>query len=128
MLATYNPMPTLAVADMARARAFYEGTLGFTVQRESEDGVVYGAGSGSFLVYSSGYAGTNKATAMSFSVPTDAFDPEVDALRAAGVSFQTFEVEGLTWADGVASWAESRSVWFEDPDGNILNVETGMEA
>ncbi len=128
MLATYNPMPTLAVADMARARAFYEGTLGFTVQLESGDGVIFGAGSGSFLVYQSGFAGTNKATAMSFAVPADAFDPEVDALRAAGISFATFEAEGLSWVDGVASWAESRSVWFEDPDGNILNVETGAEA
>jgi hypothetical protein len=77
-------------------------------------------------VYRSAYAGTNKATAASFQVPADAFDAEVASLRDKGVSFQTFELEGITWDDGVATMAGARSVWFEDPDGNILNVETGL--
>ncbi len=76
------------------------------------------------MVYPSAYAGTNKATAVSFQVPGEAFDAEVAALREKGLVFQTFELEELTWDDGVASWGEMRSVWFEDPDGNILNVET----
>ena len=78
-----------------------------------------------FLVYPSAYAGTNKATAMSFQVPADKFDDEVAALRERDITFQTFDAEGITWDDGVASAGDVfRSVWFEDPDGNILNVET----
>lgn len=32
----------------------------------------------------------------------------------------------MTWDSGVGTYADSRVVWFADPDGNILNVETGM--
>ncbi|NTW39069.1 MAG: VOC family protein [Cellulomonadaceae bacterium] len=125
MLADYATMPTLAVADLPRARQFYEGVLGFSPQGDAPDGVMYKAGPTTFLVYPSSYAGSNKATAMAFQVPADRFDDEVAALRSHGLSFQTFEVEGISWADGVATWGDSRSVWFEDPDGNILNLETG---
>jgi hypothetical protein len=55
-----------------------------------------------------------------------AFDDEVRALRDKGISFITFDVEGIAWDDGVASMGETmRSVWFADPDGNILNVSAG---
>ena len=129
MLADYAPITTLAVTDLQRARDFYEGVLGVAPKiapEEVPDGILYAAGSSAFLVYPSSYAGTNKATAMSFQVPEGAFDAEIAALRAKGVSFQTFEMEGITWDEGVATWGTSRSVWFEDPDGNILNVETGL--
>lgn len=75
-------------------------------------------------MYPSAYAGTNQATALSFGVPDDGFDAEVADLRARGVRFDTFEAEGIEWADGVASAPGMRAVWFTDPDGNILNVET----
>jgi catechol 2,3-dioxygenase-like lactoylglutathione lyase family enzyme len=126
MLGDHDAIPTLAVTDLQRARAFYEGVLGFTPRGEVPEGVLYTAGSGAFLVYPSSFAGTNKATAMSFQVPAAEFDAEASALREKGVSFQTFEAEGLEWQDGVASMGDAfRSAWFEDPDGNILNVETG---
>ncbi|HWS58925.1 MAG TPA: VOC family protein [Actinotalea sp.] len=127
MLADYTPIPTLAVRDLPRAREFYEGVLGFTPQGDAPDGELYAAGAATFMVYPSAYAGTNKATAMSFDLPGDAFDAEVAALREKGLVFQTFEMEDLVWDDGVASWGATRSVWFEDPDGNILNVETHAE-
>jgi catechol 2,3-dioxygenase-like lactoylglutathione lyase family enzyme len=124
MLAEYPPVPTLAVSDLDRARAFYEETLGFTPHGEPVDGILYDAGDEVFLVYPSAYAGTNKATAMSFSVPADRFDAEVTTLRDKGIDFQTFDMEGLEWIDGVATAGTMRAVWFADPDGNILNVET----
>lgn len=126
MLADFVPVPTLAVSDLPRAREFYEGVLGFEAQGDVPDGVMYRAGTSGFLVYPSAYAGTNKATAVSFQVPDDAFDAEIADLRGKGVTFQTFEIEGITWDDGVATWGGTRSVWFTDPDGNILNVETGV--
>ncbi len=124
MLADYPPVPTLAVSDVDRARAFYEGTLGFTPRDDAPEGVMYHAGSGLFLVYPSSYAGTNQATAISFPVPGDRFDAEVSALREKGIEFLTFEMEGLVWADGVATMGSTRAVWFTDPDGNIHTVET----
>lgn len=126
MLADYAPTPTLAVADLTRARKFYEEVLHLTPDRTGEDAVIYGAGGGTIMVYPSAFAGTNKATAMSFEVPSTAFDAEVSALREAGVEFLTFEAPGATWQDGVATFEEAgmKGVWFEDPDGNILNVDT----
>lgn len=124
MLSEYAPVAVLAVTDLDRARGFYEGTLGFQPDGDVADGVLYRSGGGLFLVYASAYAGTNKATAMSFDVPADRFDDEVAALRAAGVPFQTFDMDGFTWQDGVAHIGDARAVWFADPDGNILNLET----
>jgi catechol 2,3-dioxygenase-like lactoylglutathione lyase family enzyme len=124
MLSDYPAVPVLAVTDLDRARAFYEGTLGFVPDGDVAEGVVYRSGGGTFLVYPSAYAGTNRATAMSFAVPGDSFDAEVAALRAADAEFQTFEMEGLEWHDGVGTSGPMRAVWFPDPDGNILNLET----
>ena len=107
MLSDHTPIATLPTADLSKARSFYEDTLGLKPERDSMDGVAYTWGDGTVLVYESEYAGTNKATAVSFDVPMAAFDDEVDALRDKGLSFMTFELEGLEWNDGVASMGEA---------------------
>lgn len=127
MLGDHDPIPALAVKDVQRARDFYEGVLGLSPTGEPPEGVMYSAGKSTFFVYPSAYAGTNKATAMSFQIPADKFDAEASALREQGITFSTFEAEGLEWDDGVATMGGAfKSAWFEDPDGNILNIESGM--
>ena len=125
MLRDHNPVATLAVKDLSAAATFYEAKLGFSRQEGVEGGILFTAGDGYFFLYESQYAGTNKATALSFQVPRNQFDAEVDGLRRAGVTFETFEMEGLTWQDGVASMPDGgpRAVWFKDPDGNFLNID-----
>ena len=86
MLSDHAALPVISVTDMDRARAFYEGTLGFTSGGDVPDGVVYRTSNGGFLVYPSAYAGTNQATAISFQLAADAFDAEVAALRGPGSS------------------------------------------
>jgi catechol 2,3-dioxygenase-like lactoylglutathione lyase family enzyme len=126
MLSDITPVATLPTADLARARGFYEGTLGLTPQREGMGGVAYTCGNGTMFVYESEYAGTNKATAVNFEVAMSAFDDEVGALRDKGVSFLTFEAEDMVWNEGVASMGDAmKSIWFTDPDGNILNISAG---
>jgi catechol 2,3-dioxygenase-like lactoylglutathione lyase family enzyme len=126
MLSQLTPTAALPTADLSKARSFYEGTLGLTPQREGMGGVAYACGGGAVFVYESAYAGTNKATAVGFDVAMSEFDDEVAALREKGVSFQTFEADGLEWNDGVASMGEEmKAVWFTDPDGNILNISAG---
>ena len=128
MIGDHTPVPTLAVEQIGRAREFYEGTLGLTAGREMPGGVAYTAGSSGFFVYESEFAGTNKATSMMFELPDDAFDTQIADLRAKGVEFETYDLPGTQWDDGVASMMDGsfRSVWFQDPDGNILNLGTGM--
>lgn len=127
MLAKHRMATSIPTADFDRARRFYEQTLGFSVERESPEMgvVVYSNANGAIFLYTSEYAGTNKATVLSFEVPTDAFDEEIRALRAAGVTFDTFDLPDATWEDGVARMGEMSSAWFRDPDGNILAVGSG---
>ena len=126
MLSEITPVATLATADLSKARPFYEETLGLTLLREGMGGAFYSCGAGRVFVYESAFAGTNKATALSFEVAPADFDSEVRALRANGVRFLTFELDGAEWDDGVASMGDRmKSVWFTDPDGNILNVAAG---
>ena len=126
MLSQFTPAATLPTANMSKARSFYEATLGLAVDREGMGGVSYKSGEGTVLVYESEYAGTNKATAVTFEVSLSAFDDEIRALRDKGVSFLTFELEGVNWNDGVASMGDAmKGVWFTDPDGNIISVAAG---
>ncbi|MDC7120541.1 VOC family protein [Cellulomonas fimi] len=127
MLSDFDAIPVLAVTDLEKARAFYESTLGFASVGDAAEGVMYRSGSGEFLVYPSSFAGTNQATAISFQISADRFDAEVADLRDRGVDFQTFDVPEGTWQDGVLVAGEMKAAWFADPDGNILNVETGAE-
>lgn len=129
MLSELTPMATLATGDLERARKFYEGTLGLSEMPESANadmpgGVAYKCGNGAIFVYESQYAGTNKATAVTFMANDEQFDKEVDRLRHKGLNFMTFEFEGMEWEGDIASMEGMRSVWFADPDGNILNIGT----
>jgi catechol 2,3-dioxygenase-like lactoylglutathione lyase family enzyme len=123
MLSNCTPIATVPTADLERARPFYEQALGLAGSgRAVAEGIRYTCGASGFLLYQSQYAGTNRATTMTFQVDDGEFDAEVARLRAAGITFDTFEMEGLEWVDGVASMTGGRSVWFRDPDGNILNL------
>ena len=125
MLGDKNVIATLAVSDMDRARDFYENTLGLKQAQglpEDPGAIVYQAGSSAVLVYESRYAGTNQATAASWGVGGD-FDAIVDGLRGKGVTFEHYDdLPGTTREGDVHVFGEMRSVWFKDPDGNILNL------
>lgn len=125
MLGQHDVMPTLAVTNLGAARSYYEQRLGFSVVDSAPDGIVFRSGSTQFLVYESSYAGTNKATYMAFNIEDEAvFDEEVAALRASGIGFETFDIPDGTWEGDVLVGAGIKGVWFYDPDGNILNIQT----
>jgi catechol 2,3-dioxygenase-like lactoylglutathione lyase family enzyme len=113
---------SVGVKDIAVARAFYEGTLGLSPMMEMPGGIVYRSGPGAILVYESQYAGTNEATAATWAVG-DEFDAIVDDLREKGVTFERYDDLPDTTREGdVHSFGDLKSVWFKDPDGNILNI------
>jgi catechol 2,3-dioxygenase-like lactoylglutathione lyase family enzyme len=112
---------TVAVTDIDRAKKFYGEILGFKVMDERSDGVTYQSGKGTwFLVYPSQFAGTNKATYMSFDVSD--LDAAVKELRDRGIVFEEYDFPGLKTVDGIAEIQGVRGAWFKDPDGNILSV------
>jgi catechol 2,3-dioxygenase-like lactoylglutathione lyase family enzyme len=122
MLSDHDVGATLAVSDFGAARRFYEETLGLAVAMAMEGAAIYTSGSSRVLVYESEYAGTNKATAATWSVG-DQLDAVVDDLRGKGVTFEHYdELPGTTREGDIHIMGDMRGVWFEDPDGNILSV------
>ena len=65
-------------------------------------------------------AGTAKNTVMEWTV--DDVVSEVANLTSKGVTFDTFEMEGITWDNGVASMGEHKGAWFKDSEGNVLAI------
>ena len=124
MLTDFPVYATIATGDLARARAFYEGTLGFSPEMEDEAaGVFYRSGGARFLLYQSDFAGGPAQTVATWVV--DDADATVDELTAKGVTFEHYDLPGLkTDARGIAELGPFRGAWFKDPDGNILNVGT----
>ncbi len=120
-----DAIANLAVRDLALARDFYEDTLGFEpVAQEGDEVVTYRSGNSRFNVYRSEYAGTNRATAMSW-VVGDRIEDVAAALRAKGISFEHYDLPGLARQGDLYVGYGMKVAWFKDPDGNILNIVTG---
>jgi len=124
MLGKKDFTPMIAVKDLDRARAFYEETLGLeTVDTLGEEVVTMKSGDTRIDVYRSEFAGTNKATALTFNV--DDIAGEVRDLKDKGVRFEHYDLDGLE-RDGDIHKAEGmKTAWFKDPDGNILSLFEG---
>jgi predicted enzyme related to lactoylglutathione lyase len=107
----------LPAKDVARARNFYEKTLGFRAKEEIEGGVVYefGEGTACFL-YPTPNAGTSRASQAFWQV--DDIEREVSDLKAKGVKFENYDMPGMK--DGIASSNGTKAAWFKDTEGNIL--------
>ena len=123
MLSQTTPVATLATADLSKARPFYEDTLGLAVQREGMGGVFYSCGTGRVFVYESAFAGTNKATALTFDV--DDIGAEVRELKDKGVFFESYDMPGLEKQGDLYVAEGMKTAWFKDPDGNILSLFEG---
>ena len=111
------------VNDMAKAKEFYEGTLGFSGGTDEGDGgTTYEFAEGTRLhVYPSpGHTGSG-ATLAAFR--TEDVDGFVDELTSSGVTFEQYDQGDLkTDEKGIADLGDIRGAWFKDPDGNILAV------
>jgi catechol 2,3-dioxygenase-like lactoylglutathione lyase family enzyme len=124
VLGNRNAVANIAVRNLETARKFYEGTLGLKpVGFEGEEVIVFGSGDSKINVYRSEHAGTNKATAVTWTV-SDVKD-EVRALKDKGVTFEHYEMPGSRLEGDVHVFGRMHVAWFKDPDGNILNIING---
>ena len=127
-LSAHHLRASVAVSDIRRAAAFYEGKLGLRALRSGpsaavEDGSrVYGSAGGPALnVYQSATAGKTAATLATWYV--DDLDRIVDELAAAGVEIVRYpeldhDARGITARAG-----GGRIAWIQDPDGNTFAIE-----
>jgi catechol 2,3-dioxygenase-like lactoylglutathione lyase family enzyme len=119
VLGLAEAMPTIAVRSIDAARRFYEGVLDLDAIDHDQESVVYKGGRSTVLVYESQFAGTNKATAMTWVVGTE-LDQVVAALKGRGVVFEHYDLPETTRQGDIHISGDVRIAWFKDPDGNII--------
>ena len=74
-------------------------------------------------MYRSSFAGTNKATALTWTV--DDIDDVVRTLKAKGVTFEHYDMPDTRLEGDVHVSGDRRVAWLKDPDGNILALASG---
>jgi catechol-2,3-dioxygenase len=121
MLGNRDVVTTLAVKDLNVAKRFYAQTLGLS-PIESDDAEVATFKSGNTLlnIYRSEFAGTNQATAVTWTV--EDVPAEVKQLKNKGVQFEHYDMPGMERHGDVHVGDDMEVAWFKDPDGNILNL------
>jgi predicted enzyme related to lactoylglutathione lyase len=111
----------IPVKDLARARAFYEGKLGFEPKSELAGGVFYEfAGSTGCFMYPTPNAGTSKASQAFWQV--DDVEREVAELKSRGVKILDYDMPGFKTEGGIFTGGGAKTAWFQDSEGNILAV------
>lgn len=122
MLGDAKVQPMLPVKDLGSAQKFYEQTLGLKKEGEMPgEAVTYRSGDTTLVVYRSEFAGTNKGTAALWEV--DDFDGTVKDLKSKGVTFEHYDLPGMTRKGDVHEGGPMKVAWFKDPGGNILSVQ-----
>jgi catechol 2,3-dioxygenase-like lactoylglutathione lyase family enzyme len=122
MLDRFQPHATVAVSDLERAKAWYADKLGLKPTSEDMAGAWYETAGTSFLLFPTPYAGTAKNTVMEWTV--DDVDKVAEDLKSRGVTFDTFEMEGIEWNGDVATMGEQKGAWFKDSEGNVLAISS----
>ena len=122
MLGKQNAVAMIAVKDLSAARSFYEGTLGLeAVRTEGDEVIVFRSGTTEVNVYRSDFAGTNKATALAWTVG-DKIEGLVRQLKAKGARFEHYDMPGMKREGDLHIGGDMKVAWFKDPDGNILSL------
>jgi catechol 2,3-dioxygenase-like lactoylglutathione lyase family enzyme len=122
MLSGKDAIATVAVKNLETARKFYEGTLGLTTVMENEEVLAFKTGKSTLFVYRSPYAGTNKATVVTF--VAEEVDDLVRTLKDRGVAFEHYDLPQMTRQGDVHVAGPMKVAWFKDPDGNIFSLVT----
>ena len=108
-----------AVDDIARAREFYEGTLGIRTSEEHGLMTLHLAGDRPTLVYPKPAHTPAGYTILNF--PVADIDAAVDELTRRGVALERYD--GFPQDEkGVMRGEGPPIAWFRDPAGNVLAV------
>jgi catechol 2,3-dioxygenase-like lactoylglutathione lyase family enzyme len=122
MLGSSKATSGFAVNDLDKAKEFYEGTLGLTVEVLAEEHGLTRlklAEGNEVLMYLSADMTPASYTMLNFEVAD--IDAAVDELVAKGVSFERYDdfdhdEKGIVRSPG------PQIAWFKDPSGNVLSV------
>lgn len=121
MLAHNDITAMIAVKDLARARKFYEEVLRLSpVAPEFPQVQVYLSGNTKIAVYVSEFAGTNRATSITWEVGD--VEGVVADLKSRGARFEHYDMPNTARQGDIHVSGPVKNAWFKDPDGNILGI------
>lgn len=127
MLSSSRVEANIPAGDLARARAFYEGTLGLEPVRVHDSGQVAYRTSGGTTVnlYQTQYAGQAGHTIAQWHV--DDLAAQVGELKRRGVEFHVYDLPGIAWDGEIATLPDvGRAAWFSDTEGNIMCIDQAL--
>jgi len=120
MLGTTNIVAMAPITDPARARAFYEGTLGLRFVKDDGFALVFDANG--IMVRLSKMKQFTPAQYTVLGWQVSGIENVVRDLGKKGVHFEIF---GFFKQDELGIWTApdgDKVAWFKDPDGNTLSV------
>mgnify|MGYP001792519617 CR=1 FL=1 len=120
MLREADVVATVAVKDIVAGKKFYGDTLGLKQTSENPAGVNYQSGSSNLFMYMSDTAGSGRATCAWWGV--DDVGATVAELKGKGITFEHYELPGVTMQGDVHVMGPMKAAWFKDPDGNVLSI------
>jgi catechol 2,3-dioxygenase-like lactoylglutathione lyase family enzyme len=112
-----------ATAHAARAKAFYQKTLGLRLLSDDEFAIAFDANGVQLRVQKVEKVTPPAFTVLGWEVPN--LRRTMTALATAGVRFERYE---FLHQDDAGVWTApggTRVAWFKDPDGNILSLAEG---
>jgi len=122
VLGTAKVMAFVATKDPARARTFFERTLGLRLVADESFALVFDANGTMLRVQKVAEVAVAKYTALGWEVHD--IRTAIERLAAKGVSMEQFGLEFFT-QDEAGIWTApdgTKVAWFKDPDGNILSL------
>jgi len=120
MLTLANATPTIGVKNLEISSEFYEKKLGLAPIDNKNDHVQhYNCGNSTIEIYKTDFAGTNKATSLTWGVG-DNLEKEVSNLKSKGIVFEHYDMPGTKLEGDIHVMDGMKAAWFKDPDGNIL--------
>jgi len=120
MLGKQTLVAFVATTDSARARAFYEDTLGLTVLSDEPYALVFEANGSTIRMQKVASFAPQPFTALGWTVAD--INAVVTTLKQKDVACERFP--GMD-QDAHGIWASpsgARVAWFKDPDGNLLSL------
>lgn len=123
MLKDIDSAAIVAVKDISRARDFYQNKLGLELTQGDDNVLSFKTGKTTLVVYVSDFAGTNKANVVVWGAG-DQIEAIVADLAAKGITFEHYPDIGMDYKDGIHFAGDFKAVWFKDPDGNILHLNS----
>jgi catechol 2,3-dioxygenase-like lactoylglutathione lyase family enzyme len=126
MLAKASVTTMLPVIDMARARTFYERSLGLTPSGFRPDGkFIYEVGGSTLALFPKPEGTKAEHTALSFRVPGIA--ASIAELKQTGVVFENYDFPDFKTVNHVCVLGAEKAAWFKDTEGNFLCIHEDIE-